>query len=134
MAVFGLAQVLTVMHPMMLCRMEGVYQILNFMTDEDLFTHQLPRASRACEPRLKEQFPHLATDAVRDEIVAFCETLTGDNDQRRVAIDAWLSEKATVWGSEFDVQPLGYRESNPQNPVAELIEMVGEDKVLTVTA
>ncbi len=39
---------------------DGVYDILNFMTGDNLFTHQLPRASRECAPELKKQFPALA--------------------------------------------------------------------------
>lgn len=39
--------------------MEGIYDILNFMTGDDLFTHQLPRATDECKPHLLEQFPEL---------------------------------------------------------------------------
>jgi hypothetical protein len=38
---------------------EGVYDILNFMTRDNLFTHQLPRASRECAPHLLRQHPML---------------------------------------------------------------------------
>lgn len=31
---------------------EGVYDILNYMTGDNLMTHQLPRASRHCAPYL----------------------------------------------------------------------------------
>ena len=40
--------------------MDGVYDILNFMTGDNLFTHQLPRASDECKPHLLAQFPQLA--------------------------------------------------------------------------
>lgn len=42
---------------------EGVYDILNFLTGDNLFTHQLPRASRECEPWLRTQFPQLFADS-----------------------------------------------------------------------
>lgn len=54
-----------------------IYGILNFMLDDDLFTHQLPAASSAVIPSLERQFPWLTevelpegggedfTDAVR---------------------------------------------------------------------
>ena len=38
---------------------EGVYDILNFMTGENLMTHALPRASRICAPALLKQHPKL---------------------------------------------------------------------------
>jgi hypothetical protein len=39
----------------------GVYNILNWMTGDNLMTHQLPRASRECEPYLREQHPDLTS-------------------------------------------------------------------------
>lgn len=39
--------------------MDGVYDILNFLTGDNLYTHQLPRASRECEAWLRTQFPKL---------------------------------------------------------------------------
>ena len=40
---------------------DGVYDILNWMTGDNLFTHQLPRASRECEGPLLAQHPDLAS-------------------------------------------------------------------------
>lgn len=40
-------------------RMDGVYDILNYMTGDDLFTHQLIRAAEECAPALREQHPDL---------------------------------------------------------------------------
>ena len=37
--------------------MDGVYDILNFLTKDELFTHQLPRASDECQPWLRAMFP-----------------------------------------------------------------------------
>ena len=35
--------------------MDGIYDILNFLTGDNLYTHQLPRAMRECEPWLRAQ-------------------------------------------------------------------------------
>lgn len=43
--------------------MDGIYEILNFLTGDNLFTHQLPRAMRECEPWLKTKFPQLMADS-----------------------------------------------------------------------
>lgn len=58
----------------------GVYNILGWMTGEDLMTHQLPRVSRECEPYLRAQHPDLASVVVppvgsREEAEAFLTTL-----------------------------------------------------------
>ncbi|HEY2497322.1 MAG TPA: hypothetical protein VGK24_09655 [Candidatus Angelobacter sp.] len=42
--------------------MDGIYKILNFLTGDSLFTHQLPRAMRECEPWLRAQYPYLFPD------------------------------------------------------------------------
>ena len=44
------------------CAREGfdqLYQILNYMCDDDFMTHQLPRAADEVKPYLFEQFPWL---------------------------------------------------------------------------
>lgn len=59
---FPLADALTVTTGKLLSHrhMDGVYEILNFMTQDNLFTHQLPRACDAMQPVLLEQHPWLA--------------------------------------------------------------------------
>lgn len=36
------------------CQMDGVYRILNYLTGDNLYTHQLPRAFKACEAWVRE--------------------------------------------------------------------------------
>jgi hypothetical protein len=67
--------------------MDGVYDILNFMTGDNLFTHQLPRACREMQPRLLAQHPQLANvdasgvtpencqDWLAEQVKRFSETL-----------------------------------------------------------
>ena len=59
--------------------MEGVYEILNFMTVDNLFTHQLPRACDECGPYLVEQFPQFSPfemDAAIAELDSALESKT----------------------------------------------------------
>ena len=39
---------------------DGVYDVLGWMTGESLMTHQLPRVSDECAPSLRDQHPDLA--------------------------------------------------------------------------
>ncbi len=41
-------------------KMEGIYNILNFLTGDELWTHELPFASDFVKPYLLEQYPKLA--------------------------------------------------------------------------
>lgn len=37
--------------------MDGIYDILNFITNDNLFTHQLPRVAKECRPFLLGKYP-----------------------------------------------------------------------------
>lgn len=39
--------------------MEGVYELLHFLTGDDVPTHEVPDAMKECEPCLRSQFPSL---------------------------------------------------------------------------
>lgn len=59
---FHLGDVLAVItgRPLAPRGMEGVYDLLCFMTQDNLLTHQLPRARRECAACLLRQHPQLA--------------------------------------------------------------------------
>lgn len=40
--------------------MDAFYDVLSYMTDDEVYTHQLPRVCDECAPFLKEHFPELA--------------------------------------------------------------------------
>jgi hypothetical protein len=73
-------------------RMDGVYDILSYMTGESLFTHQLPRACDACRPALLKQHPQLS-EVIHDHV-------NGDNYKD------WLADQIARYGEELEVQTL----------------------------
>lgn len=96
--------------------MDGIYDILNYLTGDSLFTHQLPRAMDACREPLLAQHPGLAAvevptfgEAVHDEVLA------------------WLTEQKRIHGGSLEVSPLA--EWEHQNAIEELCDMVGSEKV-----
>ena len=115
---FSLGTVLSVTTGKLLCPIDGVYRILNFMTGDNLFTHQLPRVSRECAPHLLKQFPALADVDV--------STVTPDNWQ------AWLHEQEAKHGDVLEVEPLQPGEHYQIDPLSELAEKVHPDKILVV--
>lgn len=58
---FDLGDVLTVTTGILMSprHMDGVYDILNYMTGDNLMTHQLPRACDQVKPTILEQHPTL---------------------------------------------------------------------------
>lgn len=94
---------------------DGVYEILNFMTNDDLFTHQLPRAADECKPYLLDQFPQLAGI-----------TSEGINPH---TWRAWLADKVAKFGERFDVAPISIGDHDVIDPIVEFKRMTGRDPI-----
>jgi len=93
-----------------------IYAILNYMTGDDLFTHQLPRAADACRPSLIEQHPLLAQ-------------LDFDGLELE-EMRAKIEEVRPKTGNELWVSPLA--EWEHKGAIRELTELVGEDRVIVL--
>lgn len=92
---------------------EGIYDILNFMTGESLFTHQLPRGMRECSPVLLKQHPQLSgIDA---------SGVNADNWK------GWLGAQVKQFGETLPVAPLASREAQYDSPIGDLVEMLDGD-------
>lgn len=103
----------------------GVYEILNWMTGENHLTHQLPRASRQCEPILKDLYPDLAT------IVIPNFDHVPEIDQAGHWYD-WLGQQVVKFGETLPVPKIiGH---TAVDPIAELFEMKGAENVIIVNA
>lgn len=98
--------------------MDGVYDILNFLTGDDLFTHQLPRVSQECLPLLLEQFPQLA-DFNADGIT---------KENWRMYLDSAVEK----YGEMLNVKRIPGDAHERRDPVQELSEMIGKEKVVVV--
>ncbi|PFG17240.1 hypothetical protein ATK74_1803 [Propionicimonas paludicola] len=65
----------------------GVYNILGWLVNEDLMTHQLPRVSRECEGFLREQFPDLPTEAPefdgKESVFAWLDQVVAEHGETR---------------------------------------------------
>jgi hypothetical protein len=102
--------------------MQAIYELLDFMTGDSNFTHQLPRVSQECAPELLRQHPDLANVEVPDE---FGEPI-GES------VDAWLAEQVATYGVWRDVAPLPRGVHVARDPLAELAEMVPADPIIVV--
>lgn len=98
--------------------MEGIYDILDFMTGENLFTHQLPRASRECKPHLLKQHPQLA------EVDA-----SGVNQDNW---EEWLTKQVNKYGEQLPVTPLPEGMYEVKDPIQEVQEMMPRGEVIVV--
>lgn len=94
---------------------DGVYEILGFMTGEQLMTHQLPRACDQCRPHLLAQHPDLAEAKVPDGLDSEEKVLT------------WLDGARREFGETRFVAAVPTE--NPPDPLEEACDLVGAEKV-----
>lgn len=99
--------------------MEGVYDILNYMTNDDLYTHQLPRVSRECAPYLLQQHPALAD--IDTSLI-----LPGDNWRE------WLGAMESKYGEYLPVSPIPEDDHDRIHPIEELVQMAGDKPVIAI--
>jgi hypothetical protein len=107
---FHLGDILTVTTERLVSprHMDGVYDILNWMTGDNLFTHQLPRAGEECKGPLLEQHPDLANVELPDEF---------DGKEH---VERWLAEQMKRYGETRPVAPLAEVDHTRINPLDEL--------------
>lgn len=116
---FDLGTVLSITSGKLLTSIDNVYKILNFMTGDSLYTHQLPRAGRQCEGPIKALYPKLVTLSAKAE-----SEVTTENWK------TWLANAVEEHGDEFDIVPLLMY--TKREPLSELAEMVDPDKIIVV--
>ncbi|SKF79927.1 DUF7736 domain-containing protein [Mycobacteroides abscessus] len=117
---FGLGAILTVTTDVFLVTDIGdIYELLNYMTGDNLFTHQLPRAAGECKPALLEQHPQLADIAIPE---------LPDAD----AYMEYLARLEGTYGTEFAVTPLPADAHTHMDPLSELADMMPGKPVIAV--
>lgn len=119
--------------------MQGIYDILNYLTGDNLFTHQLPRASEECEPYLKRNYPKLFPDypAMKsllrdlDDSIDSCD---GSREELVERVDRWvgLVMKVLKLPEYMGLLPLSKGEHEDKDPVDELEEMIGRHRLVIV--
>lgn len=123
---FDTATILSVTTDRFLCKDIGqIYEILNHVTGDNLFTHVLPRAGRFSKPYLIEANPALdIPDAKVSELDAVSEM---PRELVRPFIDKWLSSFNLPASYEVDSHEDAWMSLDP---VSELRGMVGDDKII----
>lgn len=109
---------------------DDVYKLLNWMTGDNLFTHQLPRASRECKPWLLLRHPELKKIG-KTEVAELDRLL--EEFEPHCACTRWVSMCADILCcSQFDVAPIPKDDHEHIDPVTEAENMIGKDKVIVV--
>ena len=111
--------------------MDGIYDILNYMTGQNLFTHQIPRAMDHCRPVLEALYPALSHVALHDELQRLSAALKHTQDPDTV-VTQWVRRMIEEHGAALEVPQLSLAEQF-ESPIADAIEMMGGDPSRVIT-
>ena len=118
---------------------DGVYDILNFLTGDNLYTHQLPRAMEECKPWLRSMFPALMEDSEGmpehlAEMDRRIKTVQQDREHVGAVIRDWVEELRVARGlpEMLAVYELGADMHTYIDPVEEARAMMGDGRVVVI--
>ena len=114
---------------------EGVYDILGWMSGESLMTHQLPRVGEEAEPVLSEKYPHLSKEAMASDLLELDRLLleaNRDQEKSAAAVRSWVDAIAAKFGLDFAVPKLNEDQHERIDPHSELAEKIHPDRIITV--
>lgn len=117
---FPIAAVISITDGHLVCEIGGVHELLDWMTGESLMTHQLPRASRECEPFLRAQHPELAAVRVPEGTDAWDK------------VEAFLRPLRETLGATVAVRPLPPAEHTSIDPIDELSMMRPDVPIIAI--
>lgn len=108
---FKLGAVLSVTTGYLLCEIGELYEILNFLTKENLYTHQLPRAAEYAKVHIAIAYPGIEDTQVPknlktiEQVAQYLKDLLKDN----------------FYQEEYELEPM---ENFPaKGPIEELLDM-----------
>lgn len=98
------AQVITVASQQLMCDMGEVYEALNAITGDDLFTHQLLRAAEFARPHVIEACPWVT------DLPPFPDfTRIGEGAPTKEVVETWVAGISKTVGETHEVPELSDR-------------------------
>ena len=117
---FPTGDVLSMVTGYLVSDIRGVYQVLNWMTGESVYTHQLPRIGREAAPVVLAAHPELAA--------AYQEAKQVNSDNWR----QWLATWVERYGPTISVPKFNEDQHERIDPLSELAEKVHPDKIIVI--
>jgi hypothetical protein len=117
---FDLGDILTIVTGNLVSprHMDGVYDILNFIAGEPIYTHQIPRVLDEAKPVVLRQHPQLAS-------VTFPEDAAS-----AAGVASWLADRKAEFGDTLPISPMNIAEHERIDPVSELAERIHPSRII----
>lgn len=114
--------------------MSAVYELLSYMTGDNLFTHQLPRACHECRPYIIAACPKIAemdTEKL-NSCVKIAESTDGETLES--VCERWLHDEQIRLGlpDSVNLEPIPRDDHDFINPIQELATMRPDAQIVSV--
>jgi hypothetical protein len=113
---FDLAEFISASTGYLVSDMSSVYEVLNFVSGDELYTHQLPRVSEEFRDVFFKEHPEYAP------ILEESKTVTTENWEEKLA--DWKAR----FGETITLTPMEKGQHEYKNPTIEMLEMMGNNK------
>ena len=108
---FDLGTVLTVTSGRVFTSIDNFYDILNYLSNDKIYTHQIPRVITIAKSYVLERYPQL--DGVGKDVVI-------NNKQD---VETFIGEQKSIYGDSFVLSPMTGEIYQHIDPIDELIGM-----------
>lgn len=108
---------------------DAIYEILNWMTGDSLFTHQLGRACQECRPWLLRWFPEL--EKATGALALLDADVELEGPTKGCAL--WVGKLALMGlPQHYDLPRIPADDHERKDAIQEAVELFGEDRVIVV--
>lgn len=111
---FTIATIISGVYGTLLTNVANLYTLYNYMTGDNLFTHQLPRALTVCAPYILKELPQL--ENFRNHIAE----ITPEN------YTAYIIKATEMFGYELEISSLPEGVWEHKDAVAEMLEKMNK--------
>lgn len=110
-----------------------LYEILDYMTGDQSYTHTRGRFSKECKPYLESWYPELKIASSKTSLRRLDLLLTLESDAQK-AIYLWLEWLKTKYGlsSGYKIKEIPKDDHTKKCPEGELEEMIPKNKIIKV--
>lgn len=116
----------------------GISEVLEFMTGDNLLTSQFPGAAEKCRPYLIKQHPLFDSEEMREAVADFDERFKGigvedkDIEKRHQIVQDWLAVQIEKYGKTIKIKPIPPGSYESKDPIEEAVKMMGGPEKVSV--
>lgn len=112
--VFDLGTVLTVTSGKVFTEIDNVYDILNHLSNDSIYTHQISRLMQVAQPWVLAKYPQL--EGVGSDVII-------NNEQEA---KMFVEKQKELFGNEFGLSPIPKELYQPIDPFEEMVSIRSE--------